>query len=218
MLIPDISAVIFDMDGTIFDTERLSTQGWREAGKQLEYLLTEEVITSFRGNNNEVISQKLIAYGYSPEMAAQAWKLRDAYTRKYVTENGVPVKPGLSRLLSFLRDRGYRTALSTGSSKDRALWLCGLAGLSDAFDVWVFGDELTKSKPDPEPFLVTARKLKTAPENCLVVEDSFNGVRAADAAKMPVIMIPDEDTPTEEIRSMCNAVGTALDEICVWLS
>ena len=61
MLIPDISAVIFDMDGTIFDTERLSTEGWREAGKILNYILTEEVIASFRGNNNEVISQKLIA-------------------------------------------------------------------------------------------------------------------------------------------------------------
>ena len=211
-----IKAVIFDMDGTTFDTERLSTEGWREAGKKIGYPLTEELIADFRGNNNAVISSKLVAYGYSEEMAEMGWHLRDAYARDYVNTYGVPLKPGLFALLDFLKEKNITMALSTGSDKDRAVNFCTKAGIVPYFDAWVFGNEIPVGKPDPSSFLITVEKLGLDPSDCLVIEDSFNGVIAAKRAGCKVIMIPDQDAPTPEITEMCDAVLDTLDKVRVF--
>ena len=208
-----VKAVIFDMDGTLFDTERLSTQGWREAGLALGKPLPEELIASFRGNNDALITQKLSTHLTTEEEIQEAWRIRNHYASQCVIDDGVPPKPGLYSTLKALKGKGIRIALATSSDKERARNLCDLAGIQQFFDVSLYGTDITKSKPDPALYLLAAEKLQLIPEECLVVEDSFNGVRAGHAAGCRVAMIPDLDEPDDEIRGMCDAVLETLDGI-----
>lgn len=110
----------------------------------------------------------------------------------------VPVKPGLHELLDFLRARKIKIAVATSSNRDTTLHLLTSAKVKDYFDAILCGDEIVKSKPDPEIFLKAAEKLQCLPSHCIVLEDSSNGVLAAHHAGMKVIMIPDLVEPTPE--------------------
>lgn len=124
--------------------------------------------------------------------------------------NMVPIKTGAREFLDELRQRGIPLAVATSSRTPHAVRHLGQAGLLDLFDTIVTRDDVENPKPHPEPYLLAASRLAVTPGRALAVEDSHSGVRAAHAAGMQTIMVPDLVGPTEEIAGLCMAVMESL--------
>ena len=208
-----VKAVIFDMDGTLFDTERISSEAWVEAGCALGDPMPMSLIDSFRGKNDEGISQAMRTHFTREEQIEKAWDVRYRHAMDLIDQNGVPVKAGLHECLQALKDMGIRKCVATSSSRERALKLCSMAAVDKEMEFILCGNEVTRGRPAPDMYQIACKKLSLPPAQCLVVEDSFNGVRSAFAAGCPVVMIPDMDPPDSEIRSMCHAVLESLHEL-----
>ena len=212
-----IKTVIFDMDGLMFDTERIAAQAWQETAGQMGFEITEERLRQLRGRN-VIGGRKLFRQWYGDRVSYDEGRRRRAlYVNRYIEEHGTPVKDGLAVLLDFLETHGYRKALATSSGRDTAVWYFQKAGLEFSFDVSVCGGEAANGKPAPDIFLKAVEKLGLRPGECLVLEDSFNGVRAAAAAGCPVIMVPDLQEADEEIKGLCWKVLGSLKEVVDYL-
>lgn len=212
-----IKAAIFDMDGTMFDTERLSFEGWTLAAKWCGYPLSAEQKLAFRGRSR-IRNWHAFQSWFGEDSAYWSLRaIRNAYVKRQVADSGVPFKPGLIELLEYLRSSGIRTCIATGTDRAAASAYWEKCGILRYFDDTVCGDEVTLSKPDPEIFLTAAQKINTPPENCLVFEDSPNGARAANAANCHLFLIPDLDMPDEEIRGYADAVGFVLTDGINWI-
>jgi HAD superfamily hydrolase (TIGR01509 family) len=125
----------------------------------------------------------------------------------------VPVKTGAVEILGELKGRGIPMAVATSSRAHHALGHLGKAGLLDLFDTIVTRDQVTNPKPHPEPYLTAAERLGVSPVDCLALEDSHSGVRAAHAAGMQTIMVPDLVQPSQEIKLLCTAVMKSLHDV-----
>ena len=138
--------------------------------------------------------------------------MRRLYYDHYERE-GLPLKSGARELLSALNGSGTPLALASSTRTETVRRELRDAGLLDFFDVVIGGDQVTRSKPHPEIFLRAAAELGTAPEECCVIEDSFNGIRAAAAAGMHPLMVPDMLQPDEEILALAERVFPSLHEV-----
>jgi len=125
----------------------------------------------------------------------------------------VPVKRGAREMLEMLAAQDIPMAVATSSRTVAALGHLGTAGLLERFTTVVTRDDVTHPKPHPEPYLMAAGRLRVRPEACLAIEDSHTGVRAAHAAGMQTVMVPDLVPPSDEVRSLCAAVMGSLDEV-----
>lgn len=212
-----IRAALFDMDGTMFDTERIYSEGWLAGAKQYGYPLTEEMLVAFHGQSPEENCKNFKnLFGED----ARYWEVRDV-RRKYVEEKlakyGVPVKPGLFRILPALRERGIRICIATATARERAEALWAETGITPYIDFAVCGDEVTACKPDPEIFLTAAAKCQASPSECLVLEDAANGIRAAHRAGCHPILIPDTEPVTDEMRRLAEHIFPSLMEVSEWI-
>lgn len=208
-----IEAVIFDMDGLMFDTERVAAQGWKMAGEQLGFHISETKLRQMRGRN-VIAGRALFQEWYNGRISYdEARDIRTAYVTEYIEEKGTPVKDGLPELFRYLKENGCRKAIATSTQRETAEWYFAHASLPFDFEVSVCGTEIKNGKPAPDVFLTAAAKLGLPPERCLVLEDSFSGVRAGAAAGCSVIMVPDLQEPDEETASLCLAVCRTLREV-----
>jgi len=197
---PPFSAVVFDMDGTLFDTERLSAGIWLEVGRQWGDERPGREHDHYAGMNRAEICREMLRR-YGPDFPAEDFLNHCAtLSRQRVEEEGVPMKPGTREVLDLLRERGVPTALATSTYRETTLRRLELTGLSDRFQVVITGDQVKHSKPHPEIWLLACRELGVEPGSALAVEDSGNGVRSALAAGMPTVMIPDTCPPTPEME------------------
>lgn len=208
-----IKAVIFDMDGLMFDTERLSDESWRFAADKMGVTIQQEMLDSIKGTNHAGCNKVICSYLGEDFDVEYLRKMKETYMNECLEKEGVPVKKGLHELLSYLKTHGYLTVLATGTSEDRALSLLKMADVEKYFDHLVFGNMVEKCKPEPDIFLAAVNKVYTSPESCLVLEDSPNGVKAAHAAGCHVIMVPDRVAPTEELRAMADDVAESLEDV-----
>lgn len=135
------------------------------------------------------------------------------FDTEQLSKEGAPVKKGLRELLSYLKTHKYKTVLATGTSDDKALNLLKMADVEKYFDHMVFGNMVEKCKPEPDIFLEAARRSYTLPAQCLVLEDSPNGIRAAHAAGCHIIMVPDGIPLTPELEKITDDVMDSLEEV-----
>lgn len=189
--------IIFDMDGLMFDTEKISFISWRDSAARYGYQIDDEIFRKTIGAN--LISTKDIYFKHFgssfpiEEIISERVRISDEIIRL----NGVPIKKGLYELLDYFSQINIKKAVATSTSRKRALNLLKLAGIDGEFDYVLCGDQIEKSKPDPEIFLKVSDKLGCSPKKCLVLEDSEAGIEAAYKAGMFSIMIPDMKEPNE---------------------
>lgn len=205
------AAVVFDMDGTLLDTELVFKQIVFEVTDGLGFSMTDEVHGRMVGSSHEATNALLVeAYG-----VAFPYSQFDAECRRIMRgrmQQSVPVKAGVPELLKELKGRRVPMAVATSSRAAHALTHLGTAGLLDMFQAIVTRDDVSHPKPHPEPYLTAARHLGLKPADCLAIEDSHSGVKAAHAAGMQTVMVPDLVQPSDEVRALCR-VMTSLHEV-----
>lgn len=205
-------AVIFDMDGTLLDTEAVFRTIVFEVCDELGYAMTDDVHLSMVGGSHERTNQLLVeAYGVTFPYTLFDQRCRIIMHER--SQSGVPLKAGARELVSDLKARGIPTAVATSSRNPHATHHLGAAGLLDLFQTIVTRDDVLNPKPHPEPYLTAAHRLGVAPEHCLALEDSHTGVRAAHAAGMQTVMVPDLVHPSAEIRALGIAVMESLSHV-----
>lgn len=197
-----IEAIVFDMDGLLFDSERIVQRSWEEAGNQLGLEHMGETIYHTLGMNlagRNHYFRNTIAKDFPCEEFAKQARI---WFYKIVNEEGLPMKNGARKLLKYGKANGYRMAIATSSRREYALKNLKAAKIYDFFDAGVFGDMVQHAKPDPEIYLKACDSIGAAPANCIALEDAPAGIRAAYAAGMKPIMIPDLVAPTPEIEAL----------------
>ena len=210
----DIRGIVFDMDGLMFDTERLSVEGWKHAGRTLGVEVTTEMVTQTFGFDQKGTKQVwLQRLGQDEEKAERMYALRIAYQQDYIEHNGIPVKRGLRELLQYLKGKNYAITIASSSDEKKIRGYLEATGLSSYFGEIVGGNRIRRCKPYPDIYQLAAEVLRLPPGQCMALEDSIAGIRSAYAAGMVPVMIPDMAAPSEEIRQMAYAVLSSLEEV-----
>jgi len=185
-----IEAVCFDMDGILFDTERLSRDIMRELLAEQGAVLTDAVYLPTIGMTTHDAGL-LMNRAYPGIDMDKMEQDRQNRLRVFVLAHGVPLKKGVPEVLTALRKRGMRLGIATSTVRTEQTLLVETAGLTGLFDAVVCGDEIIHGKPRPDIYLACAKKLDARPEMCAGVEDALNGLKALRAAGMFSVMVPD---------------------------
>lgn len=208
-----ISAFLFDMDGTLIDTECYYRRCWPAALKEFGYTMTDE----------QALLMRSLGRPYAPKLlqewfgdALDYWQVRDrrkAIMEEMIAREGIRVKPGAVELLTCLNERGIARAVVTATDAERAERYLKQVGLEPYFDAVIGATSVERGKPAPDIYEYACGRLGRAPEECVAVEDSPNGVRSAYGAGMRVIMVPDQTEPDEELNGILWKCVPSLDRI-----
>ena len=212
-----IKAVIFDLDGLLIDSEIISYKIYKEILHQFGYDFSiEEYAQNFSGKT-EVNNVKNLIYKYSLSWTVEIGLENVLKIESKFLSQGVALKPGVQELLSYLKNKCFKIAIASSSTKDRALTILRQHNIIEYFNEFVFGYEVEKGKPAPDIFLKACDKLSVNPEECLVLEDSETGIQAAYSANIPVICIPDMKVPSQHYLDMTKTVLHSLEEVIHYL-
>lgn len=206
------SGAIFDMDGLLLDTERIYQESWVEMAGLFGQTPDPAFPTAVSGTNGE--GMRAVIRRYYPAVDACAFQARCmARVDEILDSRGAPVKPGVREILAFFRSRGVPTAVASSSGRERILANLRQTGLEPLFDAVVSGQEVERGKPEPDIFLLAARRIGRPAAGCYVFEDSLNGVRAGMAAGCVTVMIPDTVSPPEglAVSRICSSLLEARD-------
>ena len=211
-------AVIFDMDGVIFDSERLVLEGWQEIAAKYGIKGMEEVLPRCLGVNAQATREIFREY-YGQDFPYDEYtKEASALFHSRYGNGKLPLKPGVKELLSYLKENGYLVGLASSTRQAIVEQEIRDAGLMPYFDNLVCGDMLKRSKPEPDIYLKACENLDVEPRMAVAVEDSYNGIRSAKRAGMVPVMVPDMVQPDEEMRSLAHKICKDLFEVKNWIS
>lgn len=200
------NAVIFDMDGIIFDSERLILDCWEKVGEKYRFANIREACIDCIGTNS-VKTKEIICAHYGETFAYDKYRKEAAgLFREYVRTNGLPVKKGVRELLQYLKEENISIGLASSTRLAVVEEELRQAGLYDYFQVVMGGDQLKRSKPAPDIYLLTCEKMGILPEYAYAIEDSYNGIRSAYRAGVMPIMVPDILQADDEMREKSVAV------------
>lgn len=212
-----IEALIFDMDGLLFDSERIVQRSWEEAGNELGILHMGDQIYHTLGMNRAGRYEYFAREIRSDFPFEEFGKLTKKSFYRIVEEEGLPMKPGARKLLEYAKEKGYKMAVATSSSREYAQKNLVDAQIESYFDGAVFGDMVKHAKPDPEIYLTACQKIGVHPASSIALEDAPGGIRSAHAAGMLPVMIPDMVQPTEELLPLIHRLFHSLEEVIPFL-
>lgn len=200
-----IRAVIFDMDGTLLDSERLSHKAWDAAAREHGVRVTWEIFLKMVGHRS-VDCMRILQREIGRELPAGAIiaSAREHYAR--LVGAGVPLMPGAREIFDFARERTWKIGIATSTRRESAQAKLEHAGLWQFVDAATCGDEVAAGKPAPEIYAATAEKLGVPAKNCLAIEDSPTGFRAAFSAGCISVLVPDLIAAPSDIRRDAAAV------------
>lgn len=211
----EYEAVVFDMDGVIFDSERLIIECWKEIADKYGIVNIERACEACLGVN-AIETKEIFKDFYGQDFPYDEYKkeMSQLYHSQY--DGGrLPTKVGVKELLVFLKEQGKKVGLASSTRSMVVKQELTDAGLIEYFDVVVGGDMVARSKPQPDIFLKACEELGVKPEEAFAIEDSYNGIRAAAAGKLRPIMVPDLMPVTEEMQELAECVfETLLDVKC----
>ena len=212
-----IKAVIFDMDGLMIDSERVTFEGYQHILSKKGKTITEDFYITLLGKPIKGIFQRFYnVYGNDFPIESVITDVHQYMAERFETE-GVPLKTGLVELLKYCREKGYRTIVATSSNRNRVDTILKSADIEQYFDDSICGDEVTKGKPDPEVFLKSCMKLGVNTDEAVVLEDSEAGIQASYAAGIKVICVPDMKQPEPEYAQKTFMIVTDLNKVKDWL-
>ena len=201
------------MDGLLFDSERIVQRSWEIAGDELGIPHMGDVIYHTLGMNRAGRNEYFRKYIREDFPFEEFGKLTRDNFWKIVDKEGLPLKKGAKELLAYGKSQGYKMAVATSSSREYAMGNLIRAGIDSYFDSVVCGDMVKKAKPDPEIYLKAAALVGTLPECCMALEDAPAGIRAAHAAGMIPVLIPDLLEPPVEIAELAFRKYKSLREV-----
>lgn len=212
-----IKAIIFDMDGLMIDSERVTFECYQERLKDMNLTMDEEFYKTLLGKPIKGIYQRFYdVYGNDFPIENVIQDVHQLMAERFETE-GVPVKKGLVELLHYLKDNNYKTIVATSSNRDRVDKILAQAKITEFFDDSICGDEVTKGKPNPEVFLKSCQKLVVNVDEAIVLEDSEAGIQASYDANIKVICIPDMKYPEKQYEEKTFKILKDLTEVTAYL-
>ncbi len=206
-------AVVFDMDGVLFDTERLCQDSWIEVANRRGLPDMEIIFPKCIGRNAND-SRQIVLEAYGADFDYEVFR-REAsdWFWKYLEENGLPVKEGVRELLNWLKEQGWRIGLASSTRRSSVISHLEQAGIKDFFEEIITGDMVEHSKPLPDIYLLACRKLMVDPAETYAIEDSPNGIRSAYRAGMKPIMVPDLLSPDGEMEQLSTCIFSGLLDV-----
>ena len=212
-----MKACIFDMDGLMFDTERIFVQAWDYAGEQMGLGKTGYMVMKTMGSNTEGCNRIWREeFGADFDITA-LWKHTRDFLEDYYCRHTVPPKKGLYELLAYLKEQGYRLAVASSTKREKVERHLASANVRHCFDAVIGGDMVEKSKPEPDIYLKAAAALGVHPEECYALEDSRNGLLSANAAGCKAIMVPDLWQPDDVVKQFILGPFDDLLQVRDWL-
>ncbi|MBO0412819.1 HAD family phosphatase [Enterococcus hulanensis] len=214
-----VKGIIFDMDGLLFDTESIYCEANLVVADKYDIPFTKETYARFIGISDEEVWAELHKmYADHGEETVQkfideSWGM--AHDRFKTGE--VDLKPGVHELLAYLEEKEIPRVLASSNVRPVIEILLEHAGIRDKFSDIISAEDVKFAKPDPEIFVIAAERLGMSGADCLVLEDSKNGILAAEGAGVPVVMVPDIVPPTAELREKTEAVFTSLHDVIEFL-
>lgn len=208
-----MKAVVFDMDGILFDTEKLCMDSWCRVAEACGVPDMEEVFPLCIGMN-AVGTRRIIKEHYGEDFDYEGFRKQASRVFwGYIEKNGLPVKPGVRELLTYVRDAGMYIGLASSTVRTSVEDHLERAGIREYFQVLITGDMIVHSKPAPEIYLLACEKLGVEPEQAYAIEDSYNGIRSASAAGMKPLMVPDLIPPDQEMERLSCGIFRDLYEV-----
>jgi HAD superfamily hydrolase (TIGR01509 family) len=207
-----LSAVIFDMDGLMLDTETLARDAWRQALAEVGYALSDELYLQLLGRTIED-TQAILRQALGADLPIESLARRKGMlVRQHIDQHGLRLKTGLAELLDWLKTHAIAHAVASSAKRPDVLFKLSHAGFGSWFDTVVTGDQVSAGKPAPDIFLAAARQLQVPAAECAVLEDSDAGIRAAHAAGMLPLMVPDLKPPSQESLALAHQIFPSLHE------
>lgn len=203
---------IFDMDGLLFDTERVYQQTWHEIADERDVILGDNFVKDISGTNGARTRQVVESYFQVPDGTAIIEDCMGRVREKLSKQ--VPMKKGVHEILDFFREGGVPMAVASSSGAEQIVSNLEIAGIREYFSEIVSGPEVKCGKPAPDIFLLAAERISRRPGDCYVFEDSENGIKAGYAAGCRTVMVPDLMEASPEILPYCTMVcGDLLEAI-----
>lgn len=211
-------AVVFDMDGVIFDSERAVMQCWKEVASRHNIPDIEKAILACTGTTM-VRTREIMLNLYGADFPYDEYARESSVIFHSRYDGGrLPMKPGVKELLTFLNEHDKKIALASSTRQQVVTDELRDAGIIEYFDRIICGDMVSRSKPAPDIFLKACEELNVSPSDSYAIEDSYNGIRAAHAGGLHPIMVPDLLPADEEMQSLAEIVLPSLTSVMEYLA